>query len=228
MGWIVRFADISALRRAEQAREEALQLLTHDMRAPQATILALLDQHRSAKAGLDPDLADRLRHLATRTIALADGYLQLARADAGGYAMTEVDLAAIVTEAVDELWPQSQAKGITLAGEGLDDEALLMGDYQLLLRAAVNLIGNAVKFAPKGSAVVVRVANLGTQWELAVTDSGPGLDPGAAGPPVRPLQGRRGGGRRRAGPGVRPRRGAGPWRQRSPAKACRGKARRSG
>lgn len=181
LGWIVRFADISALRRAEQAREEALQLLTHDMRAPQATILALLDQHRSGKnggkAGLDPDLADRLRHLATRTIALADGYLQLARADAGGYAMAEVDLAAIVTEAVDELWPQSKAKGITLAGEGLDDEALLMGDYQLLLRAAVNLIGNAVKFAPKGSAVVVRVSNLGTQWELAVTDSGPGLTP---------------------------------------------------
>ncbi len=177
LGWIVRFADISALRRAEQAREEALQLLTHDMRAPQATILALLDQHRSGKSGLDPDLADRLRHLATRTIALADGYLQLARADAGGYTLTEVDLAAIVTEAVDELWPQSKAKGITLAGEGLDDEALLMGDYQLLLRAAVNLIGNAVKFAPKGSAVVVRVANLGTQWELAVTDSGPGLTP---------------------------------------------------
>jgi signal transduction histidine kinase len=177
LGWIVRFADITALRRAEQAREEALQLLTHDMRAPQATILALLDQHRSAKSGLDPELADRLRHLATRTIALADGYLQLARADAGGYTLSEVDLAAIVTEAVDELWPQSQAKGITLAGEGLDDEALLMGDYQLLLRAAVNLIGNAVKFAPKGSAVVIRVANLGTQRELAVTDSGPGLTP---------------------------------------------------
>ena len=177
LGWIVRFADISALRRAEEAREEALQLLTHDMRAPQATILALLDQHRSAKSGLDPALAERLRHLATRTIALADGYLQLARADAGGYSMAEVDLAAIVTEAVDELWPQSKAKGITLAGEGLDDEALLMGDYQLLLRAAVNLIGNAVKFAPKGSAVVIRVSNLGTQWELAVTDSGPGLAP---------------------------------------------------
>jgi CHASE2 domain-containing sensor protein/signal transduction histidine kinase len=182
LGWIVRFADITALRRAEQSREEALQLLTHDMRAPQATILALLDQHRSgshgsAKSGLDPELADRLRHLATRTIALADGYLQLARADAGGYTLSEVDLAAIATEAVDELWPQSRSKGITLAGEGLDDEALLMGDYQLLLRAAVNLIGNAVKFAPKGSAVVVRVSNLGTQWELAVTDSGPGLTP---------------------------------------------------
>jgi CHASE2 domain-containing sensor protein/signal transduction histidine kinase len=173
LGWIVRFADITALRRAEQVREEALQLLTHDMRAPQATILALVD----GEAGLDPHLADRLRHLAQRTIALADGYLQLARADAGGYTMEEVDLAAIVTEAVDELWPQSKAKNIRLAGDGLDGEALVTGNYQLLLRAAVNLIGNAVKFAPPGSVVDVRLGEAGEGWQLQVIDRGPGIPP---------------------------------------------------
>jgi signal transduction histidine kinase len=171
LGWIVRFADITALRRAEQVREEALQLLTHDMRAPQATILALVD----GEAGLDPHLADRLRHLAQRTIALADGYLQLARADAGGYTMEEVDLAAIVTEAVDELWPQSKAKDIRLAGEGLDGEALVTGNYQLLLRAAVNLIGNAVKFAPPASAVTIRLTDAAGGWQLDVIDTGPGI-----------------------------------------------------
>jgi CHASE2 domain-containing sensor protein/signal transduction histidine kinase len=171
LGWIVRFADITALRRAEQVREEALQLLTHDMRAPQATILALVD----GEPDLDPALADRLRHLARRTIALADGYLQLARADAGGYTMEEVDLAAIVTEAVDELWPQSQAKGIKLAGEGLDGEALVIGNYQLLLRAAVNLVGNAVKFAPAASVVNVRLSEAAQGWQLDVIDSGPGI-----------------------------------------------------
>lgn len=171
LGWIVRFADITALRRAEQVREEALQLLTHDMRAPQATILALVD----GEPGLDPHLADRLRHLAQRTIALADGYLQLARADAGGYTMEEVDLAAIVTEAVDELWPQSKAKDIRLAGQGLDGEALVTGNYQLLLRAAVNLVGNAVKFAPPASVVTVRLTEAAAGWQLDVIDTGPGI-----------------------------------------------------
>lgn len=171
LGWIARFADITALRRAEQVREEALQLLTHDMRAPQATILALVDGDK----GVDPALADRLRHLARRTIALADGYLQLARADAGGYAMKEVDLAAIVTEAVDELWPQSHAKNVKLSGQGLDSEALMAGDYQLLLRAAVNLIGNAVKFAPHGSVVTVRLAAAAGGWQMDVIDTGAGI-----------------------------------------------------
>ena len=173
LGWIVRFADISALRRAEAAREEALQLLTHDMRAPQASIIALVDR----EPGLAPALADKLRGLATRTIGLADGYLQLARAEAGDYAMGEVDLAAIATEAVDELWPQAQVAGVRLVGRGLDDEALLIGNHQLLLRAAINLIGNAVKFAPRGSDVDCSVVRDGDFWRLGIADQGPGIAP---------------------------------------------------
>lgn len=175
LGWIVRFADISALRRAETAREEALQLLTHDMRGPQATILALLDRHPD----LDPDLAARLRQLAQRTIGLADGYLQLARADAGDHAMIEIDLAAVAIEAIDELWPQSQARGIRVIGAGLEKEALVNGNHSLLLRAVVNLVGNAVKFGPAGSAVTVDLARDGGAWRLRVADAGPGLSAAA-------------------------------------------------
>ena len=36
VGWIVRIVDISPLKQAERHREEALQLLSHDMRAPQS------------------------------------------------------------------------------------------------------------------------------------------------------------------------------------------------
>jgi signal transduction histidine kinase len=171
LGWIVRFADITALRRAEAAREEALQLLTHDMRAPQASILALVDRTE----GLPAETAERLRQLASRTIGLADGYLQLARAEGGNYAMDEVDLASIATEAVDEMWPQAQARGLRLDGVGLESEALMWGNYSLLMRAIVNLIGNALKFAPQGSAVrVVLRADTG-DWRLDVVDHGPGV-----------------------------------------------------
>ena len=171
LGWIVRFADISALRRAEAAREEALQLLTHDMRAPQASILALVD----GADDLPRETAERLRQLARRTIGLADGYLHLARAEAGNYAMDEVDLASIATEAVDEMWPQAQALGVKLEGAGLDDEALAWGNHSLLMRAIVNLISNALKHAPRGSRVVVRLRPDMSDWRLDVEDEGPGV-----------------------------------------------------
>ncbi|WP_439534121.1 CHASE2 domain-containing protein [Polymorphobacter sp.] len=171
MGWIVRFADISALRKAEAAREEALQLLTHDMRAPQASILALVDRAE----GMPGETANRLRQLARRTIGLADGYLHLARAEAGNYAMGDVDLAAIATEAVDEMWPQAQAMGVRIDGLGLDDEALMWGNHSLLMRAIVNLISNALKHAPRGSTITVRLRGDRSDWRLDVEDRGPGV-----------------------------------------------------
>ncbi len=171
LGWIVRFADISALRRAEAAREEALQLLTHDMRAPQASILALVERRQD----MSIDTASRLRHLAQRTIGLADGYLQLARAEVGNYTMSEVDLAAIATEAVDELWPQAQSMGLRIDGLGLDEEALMWGNHSLLMRAVVNLIANALKHAPRGSIITVRLRNDRSDWRLDVEDRGPGV-----------------------------------------------------
>ncbi len=171
LGWIVRFADISALRKAEAAREEALQLLTHDMRAPQASILALVD--RSSE--IIPETADLLRQLARRTISLADGYLHLARADAGGYSMEEVDLGAIATEAVDELWPQASARNIRIKGERIDREALSFGNASLLMRAVVNLLSNAVKHSATGSEITVRLKADVKDWRLDVIDHGPGV-----------------------------------------------------
>jgi signal transduction histidine kinase len=171
LGWVVRFADISALRKAEAAREEALQLLTHDMRAPQASILALVDRSED----MPKATGDRLRALARRTISLADGYLQLARADAGGYPMDEVDLGAIATEAVDELWPIAAAKNVRIKGERIDREALSFGNASLLMRAMVNLLSNAVKHTPRGGEITVRLKADVKDWRVDVIDHGPGV-----------------------------------------------------
>jgi signal transduction histidine kinase len=184
IGWIVRFADVTAARLAEQRREETLQLLTHDMRAPQASILALVAQHAST---LSDQLRERLSHYAERTIALADGFLHLARADSGEFAMAPVDLADVLIEAVDDLWPQSSARGIEVITLGVDREVLVNGERSLLTRALVNLIGNAVKFSDRGQKVECGLRVIGddgggpprgrprvTCW---IRDSGPGMAP---------------------------------------------------
>jgi CHASE2 domain-containing sensor protein/signal transduction histidine kinase len=186
IGWIVRFADVTAARLAEQRREETLQLLTHDMRAPQASILALVADNAST---LPEELRERLRHYAERTIALADGFLHLAHADSGEYVMAPVDLADALVEAVDDLWPQASAKGVEIVTLGVDQEILVNGDRSLLTRALVNLVGNAVKFSAGGQRVEcgLRVTGIGsagppdvparvTCW---IRDDGPGMTPEA-------------------------------------------------
>ncbi|MDE2620262.1 MAG: CHASE2 domain-containing protein, partial [Sphingomonadales bacterium] len=70
-------ADVTARERELREEHDAvIRLLSHDMRAPQGAILALLD----AAPDCPPALATRLRSYALRTLELADGFVSLSRA----------------------------------------------------------------------------------------------------------------------------------------------------
>lgn len=83
LGWIVQFMDVSEARAAQRQRDDILELLTHDMRSPQASILAVLET--APAETIAPEVARRIRHYAERTLGLADGFVQLARAEALDY-----------------------------------------------------------------------------------------------------------------------------------------------
>jgi CHASE2 domain-containing sensor protein/signal transduction histidine kinase len=187
-GWIVRLADITPLTAAMRQREQALQLLTHDMRSPQTSILALL----ATTPGLPPELSERLAAYARRTLALADGFVQLARAEVTQTAMEPVDLCDVAVEAIDELWPQCRQRHIEIRQEGCDGPMMALGDRGVLARALVNLIGNAVKYGPDNSTIVVRAATVldggRTYVDLSVADQGPGLTVEEAALAFRPFQ----------------------------------------
>ncbi|SFJ01771.1 CHASE2 domain-containing protein [Caulobacter sp. UNC279MFTsu5.1] len=187
-GWIVRLADITPLTAAMRQREQALQLLTHDMRSPQTSILALL----ATTPGLPPEASERLAAYARRTLALADGFVQLARAEVTQTTMEPVDLCDVAVEAIDELWPQCRQRHIEIRQEGCDGPMMALGDRGVLARALVNLIGNAVKYGPDGSTIVVRAATVldggRTYVDLSITDQGPGLTVEEAALAFRPFQ----------------------------------------
>lgn len=173
LGWIVRLGDVSEIRAAQDRREEILQLLTHDMRSPQASILALLDEAEDRAP-----VARRIRALAERTVALADAYVRLARAESADLKLQTLDAGDVLVEAVDALWPQAQAKGVALDAEVGQDERLMQADRGLLSRALINLIDNAVRHTPAGSAVTCRVETSESEIAFIVQDQGPGLEPG--------------------------------------------------
>lgn len=173
VGWIVMMIDTSAARASERQREQIMQLLTHDMRSPQSSIIALIED---APAGaLDPGTSRRIEAYARRTLSLADGFVQLARAEAVDHVFAEVDLDDIVVEAVDELWPQSSARGITVQFKGPGDELLIMGDRAMLARAFINLIGNAIKYSHDGGEVRVSLTRRGGEAVCAIADDGVGI-----------------------------------------------------
>ncbi len=174
-GMIQRFVDISDLKRAGQAREEALQFLSHDMRAPSAAIIALLES-----GGGGPDA---IRHHAQRGLKLADDFVALARVQNAPVHLEPVNPGDLALEAIDRIWPIAQRRGITIVETGLDAETWVLGDRGLLVRGLVNLLDNAVKFAPEGGRIECTLAEQGGWLRLSVGGPGPDMPPGRADDP---------------------------------------------
>jgi CHASE2 domain-containing sensor protein/nitrogen-specific signal transduction histidine kinase len=157
-GWIVGFSDITDLRQAEQAREEVLAFLSHDMRSPQSSIIALLELHE-----LDPEdnpkeeVHRRIEQYARRTLSLSEQFLQLARAEKKAHEPTIEDLGVLAEEAVDEVWTAAGQKsiGIDLKWDG--EPLPVLADRTLLSRAIINLLTNAVKYSPENTVVTITV-----------------------------------------------------------------------
>lgn len=180
LGWIASFAEITELRRAERAREEVLAFLSHDMRSPQSSIIALLELHE-----LDPDdnpkeeVHRRIEQYARRTLSLSEQFLQLARAETKAHEPTVEDLGMLAEEAVDEVWTAAEQKSIKviLAWDG--EPLPVRVDKPLLSRAIINLLTNAIKYSPEKTRVEVRVAERragDTLWHAcAIADQGYGI-----------------------------------------------------
>ena len=172
VGWIIRIVDISPLKQAERHREDALQLLSHDMRAPQSAILALL---RGPDTRIPKSVATRIEGLANRTLDLAEDFVQLARAEAKPLAIEPVDLNDIAIDAADALWPTARARNIRVEVGGIDDPHMIEGDRQLLTRAVLNLIGNAIKYSDEGTQIRCTLGDSGGRIRLAIADQGTGM-----------------------------------------------------
>ena len=169
--WLEAAHHQEALRREQEA---VWRFISHDMRAPQAAILALVQRWRDSGQVPDGELLGRVEAHAQRSLALADDHVQLARARSGGMRQP-LDLRDVLADAVDQQWALAGERGIRLTCELPDGEAVVQGDRALLVRALVNLLGNAIRFSPDGGTVRCLLALQAGAWWMRVIDEGPGV-----------------------------------------------------
>ena len=135
-GTVVTFNDISAIRQAESKREETLRFVSHDMRAPQNSILALVYLNSQET---DPqkqrDAWSRIGQLARRTLRLVDDFVHLTRAESVRITHLVIDLDMLLHDAMDDFWALAQTRRVDLSIDEDLPQALVCGDRALLLRA---------------------------------------------------------------------------------------------
>jgi signal transduction histidine kinase len=181
---LVLGAAISERERAIYLREELLGIVSHDLRNPLGAIqlsVALMqkklpeqDLHGSLGRQLDV-IGKSVRQMA----ALIRDLLDLAAIRAGKLQVKPAaqDAGKLIEEAVELMAPLAAVKAQTVRSERLDSALAISVDRERILQVLSNIIGNALKFSPRGGDVSVRAEPEGAWLRILVTDSGPGIAP---------------------------------------------------
>ena len=156
------------LRFLQNDRKEVLAFISHDLRAPIANALMILEESHHPEHRLHASLSQAL--------ALAEDFLQASRAEMIDSAnFKEIDYASLTHQAVDDAYEGALKKNITLERDILNGMVWVHGNFGLLQRAVLNLILNAVKFSPANSAVKIRLTLSNQQAVMSVINTGAGI-----------------------------------------------------
>ncbi|MFW6067156.1 MAG: CHASE domain-containing protein [Myxococcota bacterium] len=172
-----------ALTRANQAKDEFLAMLGHELRNPLSALKMALDILRSCHID-DPDARAAL-DVATRQMRhqtrLVDDLLDVSRVSRGKIVLKpeRLDLRDVVADAVVGIQSSEVGNrhGFTVSRPA--EPILVDGDPTRLEQVVANLLSNAVKYSPEEAHVQVSVDREGDEAVVRVRDRGLGLDPTA-------------------------------------------------
>jgi len=178
------FTDIKVVKESERARTEALHFLSHDLRSPVVSILALIEHFRS-RPGVDLENQSQLREVlaeiesyARKNLAFAESFLQLARAEIVGDSNFDLcDMHSVIDNALMMIRHQALAKNIAIEVDRTREDLWVWGDGELLERLVINLLSNAIKYSHSGTRIDLNVELIGHNVRVCVTDQGIGIGP---------------------------------------------------
>jgi K+-sensing histidine kinase KdpD len=164
-----------------RTREEVLGVVAHDLRNPLGVAGSVLQL--VAEPGLGSEQRDTLLATGTRAVRqmnrLIGDLLDVIRMETGHLALETDDVAAatIVHHAEEGVRHAAMEKGIALVCNEPDASIHLRADRERIAQVMSNLLGNAIKFTPKGGRVSVRAWRDGADVVFEVADTGPGVAP---------------------------------------------------
>jgi PAS domain S-box-containing protein len=167
-------------RKAISARDEMVAFVSHDLGNPLAGI-----SMAAASLGRGPYASE---HAATiESIACASAEMErllqdlsdVSTIEAGrlSIAQEEVDLADLLSQAQKIIAPQAKSRDARIETRVAPDVPAVSIDRHRILQVLLNLIGNALKFGPRGGRVVLGAEQQDDAIRLWVEDTGPGVRP---------------------------------------------------
>jgi signal transduction histidine kinase len=164
---------------ANRTKDEFVSIVSHELRTPLNAILGWTSMLQ--QGSLDESMRDRalqsIGDNAQRQLGLVQDLLDFSRLQAGRLPldMDDVDLRAVLRGVVETLLPTAAASGLQLNVQTVPP-LRLRGDARRLEQVFFNLLGNALKFTPRGGEVRLGVRPTDRSVEIVVSDTGEGID----------------------------------------------------
>jgi two-component system, OmpR family, sensor histidine kinase SenX3 len=165
--------DLTEWKRVEAVRRDFVANVGHEIKTPVGALQLLAEAALDARD--DPDAVhhflSRMQHEATRLSRLVQELLDLSRLQGGEPPPdgAEVEVDAVVDEAIDRSRLVAEAKGIDIVRGG-DGGLVVEGSENQLVTAVANLLDNAVAYSPEGTQVAVGVHRRTDTIEIAIKD----------------------------------------------------------
>jgi signal transduction histidine kinase len=185
---IVNARLVTQLRDVDEAREQFLSIVSHELRTPLTPLKALAQLQlgrlkRSQERGTPMDLEALARNLESierqvdRMNGLVNDLLSVSRAGKGTLDMdrSPFDLAAELRDVVGRYVAATREEGRHAFTVDSPETLTYDGDQTRIDQLLMNLIGNAVKYSPRGGQVAVRLARQDDTAEIAISDQGIGI-----------------------------------------------------
>jgi PAS domain S-box-containing protein len=170
----------AALREAHRRKDEFLGMLSHELRNPLAPIrnaVYVLERAdpASAEAARARTVIQRQTEHLTR---LVDDLLDVNRIARGKIELRRerTDLREVVRRTAEDLRSVIESRGVTLRVVVPDEEVWADADVTRLAQVIGNLLQNAAKFTRRGDTVTISVRAADGAAEIAVADTGAGID----------------------------------------------------
>lgn len=169
------------LNALDQMKSDFFFSISHELRTPLASIkegISLLQKNMGTEgSSQQKKILTILSEESRRLIDLTNSVLDLSKMESGmmTYSFQLIDLAPLIHQAIKELTPLWEAKKIALEMEGMDSLPRLKIDRERILQVFRNLIGNAIKFTPRGGTIVIKSQSLNKTIHVSIADTGPGI-----------------------------------------------------
>ncbi|MDO3394765.1 ATP-binding protein [Nocardioides sp. SOB44] len=195
LGYVSTSEDVTDRVAAEEALRDALARMqevdavkdafvssvSHELRTPITSIQGYLELLGDGSFG---DLSAQQRSAVAkvaanseRLLVLIDDLLTLSRVQESGLGLEDkvLDLVAVVRAGCAVVSPGGERAGVPIGVEVPDVPVPFLGDRDMLERVVINLVGNAVKFTPRGGRVEVALRCHEQGSTITVADTGIGI-----------------------------------------------------